>query len=273
MTIDQLKSKVAKLASESQVKVQEIWDKYFFEAFLIRLSKSPYKEDFVLKGGYLLEYLIGIQHRATLDLDFSYQNLIKSHQTIIHKIETTLQQQTNDSVTLSILNVSPVKNKGKEGIRIKINGSIKNIKKTFTIDVVSGDFITPYAMDLPYLLLLENKEILIKAYNLETMLAEKFQTIIEKNVQTTRMKDFYDVYLLVHHKDLNASLCREAIIQTFHHRQTSLHKDDLTIVLRKIKESLLIKNLYEDYTKKNGFASRTTFMLIMEALDLVFSFL
>jgi len=269
MTIEQLKSKISTLAEQEDIQVQAVWDKYLFDRFLIRLSKSPYKDDFVMKGGFLLEYMVGIKHRSTLDLDFSYRNGDINIEILTMKIQAILQQ-TQDLLQFGIKDMTPIANKGTSGYRVRIKARIGNIRKTFGIDIASGDAITPSPVNLKYVTTVTHETILIKSYNLETMLAEKFQTVIDRHTLNTRMKDYYDIYLLVNHQDLDTSLCHEVLSNTFQKRKTKFVKGELEIILQKIQTSAIIKKMYQNFCKQNAFAKDTDYFMVMEALQKVY---
>lgn len=134
------------------------------------------------------------------------------------------------------------------------------------MDIVTGDTITPKPNSLKYHTSIADETIQIKSYNLETMLAEKFQTVIEKSTSNTRMKDYYDIFVLVNHKDLDIDLCHDALVNTFETRKSSIKKNDIEAVLENLKISKLIEKMYEDYTKKNAFAKDTSYSIITESL-------
>ncbi len=272
MNIDNLKYKIKITADMTGLTVQEIWDKYFFEQFLIRLSKSKYKENFVLKGGYLLENVIGIMHRTTLDLDFSYRLANINEKEIEKRIKSIIKLDINDKVKYEFKDINVIDEIGNYGgYRVRLTAKIGNIRKTFGIDIASGDIITPAPERIQYKTNITEEIIDIHTYNRETILAEKFQTVIERNLNNTRMKDFFDIYVLINHKDLNKELLHDVIVNTFENRNTEILKKQLEITLNKIVSSEFLKAQYENYTKKTKFAKNTTYQDIKEALIKTFS--
>jgi broad specificity phosphatase PhoE len=266
MNNDQLKSRIINTAKESNITIQAVWDKYLFDRFLAKLSFNKYKDEFVLKGGYLLENVVGIEQRTTLDLDFSYRLSDISIEVLTGKIQSIIETPTNDNVLLSIKDIIPIAEKEKyDGYRVRINATIGNIKKTFSIDIATGDTITPKPNSLNYHTTSADEIIQIKSYNLETMLAEKFQTVIEKSTFNTRMKDYYDIFVLINHPNLDIDLCHNALVNTFETRKTSIKKNDIEAGLETLKKSKLIKDMYDDYIRKNTFAKKTSFSIIIEA--------
>ncbi|MGE4445007.1 MAG: nucleotidyl transferase AbiEii/AbiGii toxin family protein [Candidatus Altimarinota bacterium] len=267
MNIEKLKSEIRKTAALNNITVQEMWDKYFFETFLVRLSKSEFVSNFVLKGGFFLENIIGVEHRTTLDLDFSYRLNDIDEIVLRQKINSIIEIE-NREVKLQIKDINSIADQDKyQGFRVRIFASIGNIRKTFSIDIATGDTITPSPQRLEYKTLLPEYKIYIQSYNLETMLAEKFQTVIERNVSNTRMKDFYDIYVLMHHKDLDKDLFHDVLVNTFETRKTSIRKTDIEFILKKIKDSKLLEKSYHDYSKKTSFAKDVKYNQITDAFE------
>lgn len=266
MNINQLKSRIIDNAKKTNITVQAVWDKYFFDRFLVRLSLNKHKDEFVLKGGHLLENIVGIEQRTTLDLDFSYRLSDIGIEVLTEKILSIIETPANDDVQMSIRDIIPIAEKEKyDGYQVRINATIGNIKKIFGMDIATGDTITPKPNSLKYHTSIADETIQIKSYNLETMLAEKFQTVIEKSTSNTRMKDYYDIFVLVNHQDLDIDLCHDALVNTFETRKTSIKKNDIEAVLENLKISKLIEKMYEDYTIKNAFAIDTNYLMITEA--------
>lgn len=266
MNIDQLKSRIIDTAKKSNITVQAVWDKYLFDRFLVRLSLNKHKDEFVLKGGFLLENIVGIEQRTTLDLDFSYKLSDIGIEVLTEKILSIIETPANDNAILSIKDIIPIAEKEKyDGYRVRINVTIGNIKKIFGIDIATGDTITPKPNSLKYHTSIADEIIQIKSYNLETMLAEKFQTVIEKSTFNTRMKDYYDIFVLVNHQDLDINLCHDALVNTFETRKTRIKKNDIEAVLGNLKISKLIEKMYDDYSRKNPFAKDTNYSIITEA--------
>lgn len=266
MNIEQLKSRIKESAIKSNMTVQAVWDKYLFDRFLVRLSLNKHKDEFVLKGGYLLENVVGIEQRTTLDLDFSYKLNDINLEVLNKKIQSIIETPANDDVIMSIKDIIPIAKQEKyDGYRVRINSTIGNINKTFGIDIATGDTITPKPNVLKFNTSIVYETIQIRSYNLETMLAEKFQTVIEKSTSNTRMKDYYDIFVLINHQSLDIELCHDALVNTFETRRTSIKKNYIESILKKIKESKLIEKMYDEYSKRNYFAKDSNFILITDA--------
>jgi broad specificity phosphatase PhoE/predicted nucleotidyltransferase component of viral defense system len=267
MSIEKLKNKIKSYATENNLTVQEAWDKYFFDSLLIKLSLSNYKDNFVLKGGFLLENIIGIQNRTTLDIDFSYRLNDISEEVLSKKISAVLKIKTKDEVLLELRDIEPINKEEKyDGYRVRINATIGNVKKIFSIDIATGDVITPEPKQLNYVTNITQEIITINSYNIETILAEKFQTVIERGTDNTRMKDFYDIYMLINHKELDKEMFHDVIINTFEARKTNIKKLNIESRINQVLNSNLIENMFVKYASKNSFVKDITFDQVRKAV-------
>lgn len=272
MNIDKLKGKIKSKAMENNLKVQEMWDKYFFDHFLIRLSKSEENMNFILKGGFLLENIVGIKNRTTLDLDFSYRLEDIDEQEIKDKIINIINVEINDDINYDFLDISPITEDkgGRSGFRVRLNVSTGNIEKIFGIDIVCGDIITPNPTKTTYTTNITEEEIEIYIYNKETILAEKFQSIINKNINNSRMKDFYDIYMLINHIDINKELLHDSIVNTFENRDTPIQKEYIKSTLDKIINSGLMELQFNQFITKSKLDIKTTYKEVCDAFLEVF---
>src|SRR5690554_1758301 len=267
MSIEKLKNKIKSYATENNLTVQEAWDKYFFDSLLIKLSLSNYKDNFVLKGGFLLENIIGIQNRTTLDIDFSYRLNDISEEVLNKKISAVLKVKTKDEVLLELKDIEPINKEEKyDGYRVRINATISNVKKIFSIDIATGDVITPGPKKLNYVTNITREIITINSYNIETILAEKFQTVIERGIDNTRMKDFYDIYMLINNKELDKEMFHDVIINTFEARKTNIKKLNIESRINQVLNSNLIENMFVKYASKNSFVKDITFDQVRKAV-------
>jgi len=271
MNIDKLKNIVVNTAKKENVTVQEVWDKYFFDQFLVRLSQSEYKANFILKGGFLLENIVGIKNRTTLDLDFSYRLAKINKEDLQHKISTIIAEDVKDQISFELRDIKSINEEGKYGgFRIRIDGNTGNIRKTFSIDVVSGDIITPYPQLLEYKTDIRQQTIKVYSYNKETILAEKFQTVISRGINNTRMKDFYDICMLTNDKSLDRELLHDVLINTFENRKTSIKASDIEPVISDIINSKLLERQFNESVRKAQFARDLEYSNVIDALVIAF---
>lgn len=180
MNKDKVMAMIRKKSSASGVSVNILLLTYFFECFLLRLSKSSYKTDWILKGGFLLSSIMGIGTRTTMDIDMSLRNRKMDIETIRHAVESIISVPSDDEVTFIINSIDEIKVEDKyPGYRISIIGKLNNIKQPFSIDVATGDPITPDAIEYIYKSVFSNgQNISLLSYNLETIIAEKLETIV-----------------------------------------------------------------------------------------------
>lgn len=273
MNASKLQSIINKKVKATGLTHQEFYDMYFFEQFIEKISLSPYRSTLVLKGGFLLEYIVGIEERTTLDIDFSYQSKTLTKKLIEKIVKEIIEIKTDSNVLFVIKDILEINKEEKyEGFRVKINAGLDNLKKTFSLDIASGDYITPKPRQFEFKSNVVDSSFLIFAYNIETILAEKFETLIRREITNSRMKDFYDIHILVNHHDFDANDFHNAFINTFEKRGTKYTKESLSNVIEKIKNSKVMKERYEAYTLNNKYAKATNFHDVMQSIDKLFKF-
>ena len=189
INIESIKGKIRSLAEEKNLKSQKVLQIYFFERFIERLSKSKYKNNFVIKGGFLISSLISIENRTTMDMD----SIVKG----IALKEEIININVDDGIRFEIKDISYIREEDEyENFRISLIANVGKTKNPMKLDLTTGDAITPREIEYTYPCIFSKEDIKIMAYPLETILAEKYETIIRRNITTTRMRDFYDLYTL-----------------------------------------------------------------------------
>lgn len=233
-----------------------------FEKFLDRLSISSYKDNFIIKGGCLLSSIMGIDMRTTMDIDTNITGLSFALENINKIIFEIISIDVDDNVSFKIINIEEIK-EGQEydGYRFTLLCKFENIKVNFHLDISTGDIITPRAIEYSYKKILEDEYISVMAYNNETIIAEKLQTILDKKIGNSRMKDYYDIYYFVHYRfnEINFEHLKNAISKTFHHRNTFddiLRKDE---ILYEIENDQFMNELWTNYSNKYSYAYNITF--------------
>lgn len=265
-----VQAKINSLSKELNVKVNVLLATYFFDAFLFRLSKSEYSEDFIFKGGFYLSGIMGIQNRYTKDLDFKLtgHNLEEENLTdIIHEIITI---PVEDEISFEFISITPILDEDEYGgFTVSLLGHLENIKQTVNLDIATGDPITPDAVIYKYKRLLEGDILNFKAYNLETVLAEKMQTVYNRGLLNSRSKDFYDIYIIykVKWNEINVSDFKEAYKKTCEYRQTIFIKKTIVDIISHLKNDEQIKLRWLNYANKNDFASGIDFNYVMKACE------
>ena len=232
------------------------------ERFLERLSASKYHDNFVIKGGILVTAMVGISQRSTMDIDTSIRNENLSAEDVRKIISEIVDIDLGDEMTFSIKAVENVMDEMEyPGIRVLLDSQMEKMIIPLKIDISTGDVITPHAMEFSYHLMLENRSISLWSYNLETILAEKLQTILARGVLNTRMRDFYDLRTLL---QLYGNIIdRETLIAAFRatcrKRETELLYADADKILENVEGSVALKKLWESYRKKYSYSSDITF--------------
>ena len=269
LTSEQLKGKIRNIAKEKNLSSQEILQMYLFERVLERLSKSKYSKNFILKGGFLIASMIGIDERTTMDIDTTVKGLSMDKETIEPIIKEILSIDVNDGIEFEYSRMEPIREDDDyNNFRVFFNAKYGKINNPMKMDVTTGDEITPAAIEYKYPTIFDDGEIDIIAYNLETILAEKYETIIRRNIGNTRARDYYDLYMLyaIYKDSLNAYILEEAIKRTSKKRGSLSDIEDWETILVEISEEQAIRNLWEAYRNEYTYAEKIAFEDILKTL-------
>src|SRR5574344_1802081 len=214
----QLKDKLKNISKEKKVDFNTLLRLYMYDRFIERLAKSKYKDNFILKGGFYLSTLFGVENRTTMDIDTAFRNANFNEETIVKMIKEIVSIKIDDNAKLSYLGIAPIRDEDEYGgFRVDIQVELENVKEKFHVDIATGDPITPKEIRYKYIPLLGDSYIDLYAYNIETVLAEKIETILSRVELNGRMRDFYDVYL-IYTKDwenVNKKHFNNALLKTF----------------------------------------------------------
>lgn len=271
-TPEQLKGIIRNLAKEKGIHAQEILQIYMFERIIERLSVSPYKDNFILKGGLLISAILGIEERTTMDMDTTIKGLLMKKENIKNIINEILNQEVNDGIEFQLIDVSPIREEDKyENFRVSIQAVYGKMKIPMKIDITTGDVITPQEVQFLYPLLFEDRHIKIKAYTQETIMAEKFETIMSRNVGNTRTRDFYDLHLLYHlyHKNANWNILKKAVFATADRRGSLSILNNIEQILVALNESDYLKDSWKRYQSQNLYARNISYSDIMKTMQLL----
>lgn len=251
-----LKARIRNIAKQKNIPAQVILQNYMFERLLIRLSMSEYKERFVLKGGMLVAAIVGLDNRATMDLDTTLKNLSLTSESIKMALSAILTVSIDDGVVFEMGTIYPIREDDiYGGYRVMINAKFDTMVTPLSIDVSTGDAITPHAIKYRFTEIFEdNKSYELWAYNIETVLAEKVETILRRGVFNTRPRDFYDVYILATTQKYDKDLFKEALKATAKHRGTTGQISNTAKILEGIKESTELREMWEKYRKQFAYA-------------------
>jgi len=268
-TIDMsIKSKIKNAAKETGVSPQEVLRMYLFEHFLIRLSKSVYRKNFILKGGGILAQLFGQWQRTTRDLDATIKGILLDKDKISEAVNEIISININDEILFALSGIEDIRQDDiYGGIRVGINAKLGTINENISIDITAGDIITPRAITFGYKMMFEDSIIKVLAYNVETIIAEKFETIVSRGVLTTRAKDFYDIYMLVKICKYDKNILKQAIERTFKHRNTELNIDTVKSVIKELKSNKNISDLWQKYQKTYKYAEDISIVDVVKSLE------
>lgn len=255
-TSTQLKALVRNLAREKHVEAEIILRNYMLERLLERIAISKYKDRFILKGGMLIAAVVGIDARTTMDLDATINIQISSEAEVVAIIKDIINIPIDDNVLLSFRDIEEIREEADyPGYRISIEAVLDRTRQMLKVDITTGDFVTPREVEYSFKLMFEDRAINIMAYNLETVLAEKFETIITRSVANTRMRDFYDIYILTATQSFDTDTFRAALNTTVEKRHTSEQMAHSKDVIQTILGDEALMNLWARYQKRYIYAA------------------
>lgn len=251
-----LKVRIRNIARQKNLPAQVILQNYMFERLLVRLSMSEYKEKFVLKGGMLVAAIVGLDNRATMDLDTTLKNLPLTPESIKIAFNEICAVNIDDDVVFEIGTIVPIREDDiYGGYRVMLNAKFDTMVTPLSIDISTGDAITPHAVKYRFTEIFEDdKSYELWAYNIETVLAEKVETILRRGVFNTRPRDFYDVYILATTQKYDKGLFKEALKATAEHRGTTEQISNTAKILEEIKDSVELRAMWEKYKKQFAYA-------------------
>lgn len=263
-----LKAKIRNIAKQKNIPAQVILQNYMFERLLVRLADSAYKEKFVLKGGMLVAAIVGLDNRATMDLDTTLKNLPLTPDAIRTALEEICSVPSDDEVTFEFGTISPIREDDiYGGYRVALTAKFETLLTPLTIDVSTGDAITPHAVPYQFTEIFdEEKTYELWAYNIETVMAEKVETILRRSVFNTRPRDFYDAYILASTQKFDKEVFMQALCATAAHRGTAEQISDVPGILRNIEDSPQLQAMWGKYRKQFAYAQDITYEQIMDAV-------
>ena len=266
-----LKGKIKNYAKSNNIAAQVVLQNYMFERFLERLSLSDYREKFVVKGGMLIAAIVGLDTRSTMDLDTTLRNLPLTEEQISTAIRSVCDIHLDDDVVFKMQAIGPIRiDDVYGGYCVRIDAVYDTIVTPLSIDVSTGDVITPSPVKYDFGGIFDDGlKITLWGYNIETVIAEKVETILSRGVFTTRPRDYYDVYVLVTTQEYDKKLFTEALAATAKHRGSTEKIKDIPSILERISESHELKNLWSKYQKKFAYASDISYEMIMDVLKII----
>ena len=269
---ESLKGKIRNIAISKNLRSQEVLQMFFFERFLERLSVSEYKYNFIIKGGLLISSMIGIDNRTTMDMDTTVKGVALKEDIIRNVISKIINTVVDDGIEFEITGISHIREEDEyENFRVNLIAEFGKIKNDMKIDITTGDAITPKEMEYLYPCMFQNESIRVLAYPLETILAEKYESVIKRNIATTRMRDFYDLYNLynLRKEEIDFDTLKQAIISTSNRRESlSLIKEAMEII-EDIKEDYYLKELWKVYLADNLYVGDLDFLEAVKIVEII----
>ncbi len=269
---DSLKAKASNLSKKTNIPNKYLIQNFMFEALLKRISKSKYKDKFIIKGGLLLSSIFGVNLRSTMDLDTTIKGLPLDRETITKVINEIISIDLDDNVNLEIENIKDIREEELySGFEVNLKAEFDGLKTNLMIDITTGDVITYKEVEFKYNTLFDNETINIMTYNYETIIAEKFESIISRNIDNTRMKDYYDLYMFVNLKwnDINKDTLRKAIINTSKARETLDYIDNANKYIELISDDSRLKALWNNYQNNYEYAKDIEFIDTINAIKVI----
>lgn len=267
---NELFEKSKKLAKESGLTQLELYQRFMFERILERISLSEYNENFILKGGLLLSAMLGINSRSTRDMDISIKGIDVSEEKMLQVLNEILSLDIGDGVKFEMVNVTDIRSDDEYGgNKYHLVGKLENLKVALEIDISTGDEITPKELNYEYISIFENKKIYIDTYNIETILAEKIETILRRGKYNARMKDYYDVYFFLTKlkNEINLEIFKQALNNTLRKREAFNYYNDYKQILNGLTNDERINNYWNTYKKKNKYAENIEFDELIKVLE------
>lgn len=269
-----LKAKVANLAKKTNIPNKYLIQNYMFEALLKRISLSKYKEKFIIKGGLLLSSIFGVDLRSTMDLDTTIKGIPLTKENLEKIMKEIIKIKVDDNVNLKLENIKDIRLEDEySGFSVNLSADFDGLKTSLLIDITTGDAITYSEIEYQYKTIFEDETISIMSYNFETIIAEKLESILYRNIDNTRMKDYYDLYMFVNLKwdEVNPKELKSALMNTVRRRKTEFYLLNARKYFELIKIDEELKKLWSRYSLNYEYAKNITFDDTVKAIDFIMS--
>lgn len=267
-TSKQLKDLIRNLSKKNAADAQILMRNYMMERFLEWISLSEYRDHFVLKGGMLVAAMVGLDTRSTMDMDATVKGFPVNEASVKDMVEKLLAVPVNDGVSFRVKRVQSIMDEADyPGVRVSMETTFDGVITPLKVDISTGDVITPKEVRYRFKLMLEERSIEVWAYNLETVLAEKLESIIYRGITNTRMRDFYDVYILsqMYADQLSAAVFHEALVATCRKRGHLEQLEDAVNVFDEVEQDAGIENLWCSYQKNFSYAADYSWHSVVES--------
>ena len=269
-TPEQLKGSIRSMAEKKNLRTQEVLQMFLFERILERLANSAYQKNFILKGGLLISSMIGISEHITMDMDTTVRGIQMEEDEIVKAVKEILAIDVNDGIVFEYQSIEPIREDDVyNNFRVHLRAKYGKIDSPMKIDITTGDVITPAAIQYDFPMLFEEKTVPVMAYTLETVLAEKYEMIIRRNIGTTRARDFYDLHTLFRSRksEIRQDILKAAVLHTAQKRDSIQDMQDWRDILKDIREEPQMYLLWDNYIAENKYIGDLAFHEVLDTVD------
>ena len=266
-TTRQLKDKVRNLSGGDSTKAQALIRNYIMEQFLLRISLSDYRNNLILKGGMLVSSVAGLNLRSTMDIDTTIKALNLSRSEATEIIKRICAVPVEDNISFSIVSVTDIMEEHDyPGIRFMLEAKFESLVQPVKIDISTGDVITPSAIEYEYKPMFDEVSFNLLSYNIETLLAEKLETIISRGTDNTRMRDFYDIHIITGSVDYDISVLKSAVKATVLKRNSNSAIEHYSQILDEIRHSISMQSVWESYVSGSYFIDKLSWNTVCDSV-------
>lgn len=263
----QVKDKLKNISKKRDVNFNTLLRLYMYDRFIERLSVSNYKDNFILKGGFYLSTLFGLENRTTMDIDAAIKDAHFTVENVENIIKSIIEIDINDNAIIEFVDISTIRDEDEYGgFRVVLNVKIDTMRENFQVDIATGDPITPRPDEYKYMPVLGDTYIKVWAYNIETVIAEKLETILKRAEANGRTRDYYDLYLIYTKAwdKVNIDNLRRAVDKTFTKRE---YNGDIIDSIKILKESSILRKRWELYSQKYDYAKDLNYDEIFNCIE------
>ena len=269
-TPEQLKGTIRSMAAKKNLRAQEVLQMVKVERILERMANSRFKDNFILKGGLLISSMIGITERTTMDMDTTVRGIQMEEDEIVSAVKEIVAIDVEDGIVFEYKGIEPIREEDAyNNFRVHLQAKYGKIDSPMKIDVTTGDAITPAAIQYDFPMLFEEKSIPVMAYTLETVLAEKYETIIRRNIGSTRARDYYDLHTLYRSRksSVRPEILKAAVLHTAMKRDSVQDMQDWKEILKDIREEPAMYLLWDNYVAENKYIRELEFHIVLDTVE------
>ncbi|MBN2501148.1 MAG: nucleotidyl transferase AbiEii/AbiGii toxin family protein [Anaerolineales bacterium] len=263
-----LKARIRNVASKKNIPAHAVLQYYMMERLLERISVSQYKDSFIIKGGMIIASLVGLASRTTVDMDTTVRGIPLNEESVRSILQNICDIQTNDGATLALDNIKPIRiDNIYGGYRALMTVKYGKIRTPIKLDMTTGDQVIPEPTPFTFQSLIDERSVQVWAYNIETILAEKVETILRRGALNTRLRDFYDVYILIKTQHIDMEIFKQALKATSEYRMSTLALENKDKILNELYNSSVMRQQWDHYCKTYGYAAGIGYDMVMKAVE------